>query len=262
MGPTIDAAVSHADSAVAVDAQGASVAASVLITEVALAPNSGEFIEIANLTAQTVNLSTYYLADSGAYFQLPGGTPALDVNDFIVRFPAGATIAPGGVVTVALDTAANFQTTYGVAPTFSIASATMTPIAQSSTPTLTNSGELIVLFEWDGHADLVHDVDLVLAGAPTAANGMVDKSARAIDGPDSDSAASSYRTDARTMHAQPTAPAAGSSTKRIALETGHEAQGGSGNGIAGDDETSEDISTTWDTAFTAPTPGTLPAALL
>jgi hypothetical protein len=236
--------------------------AALLVTEVALAPSTGEFIEISNPTGQTIDLSTYYLADSGAYFRLPAGVPAVDANDFIVKFPAGATIAPGAVVTIALDTAASFQTIYGVAPTFSVASSTMTSVAANGLATLTNGGELVVMFEWSGQVDLVRDVDLVLAGVPSVANGLVDKSAQAFDGPDSDSSPSAYGADARTIASQPTAPGAGVSTKRVALEAGHETQTGTGNGIAGDDETSENTASTWDTTFTAPTPGTVPTALL
>ncbi len=233
---------------------------SLLITEVALAPAASELVEIANPTSQTVDLSTYYLSDSGKYFQVPAGT-TVDANDFIVRFPAGATLGPGQVITVALDTAANFQTAYGVAPSYAITGGTMQSIAANSTPTLTNAGELIVLFSWDGQSDLVRDVDLVLIGVPSAANGIIDKSGQAIDGPDADSAPSTYATDARTIGAQTAAPAAGQSTKRIALEGSSELHTG-GNGLAGDDETSENTATTWDSTFTAPTPGTLPTGLM
>ena len=61
-----------------------------------------------------------------------------------------------------------------------------------------------------------------------------------------------------TAQPQATAPAAGKSTKRIKLSTGHQVAAG-GNGIGGADETSEDTASTWDTAFTNPTPGALPS---
>ncbi len=234
-------------------------ASALLISEVALAPAGGEFIEIANLTSQTVDLTNYYLSDSGNYFRLPAAA-AVDSSDFILRFNAGSTIAPGTAITVALDTAASFQTIYGAAPTFALGSGGMQTIASSGAPTLTNAGELVVLFRWDGQADLVADSDLLLVGIPTVANGLVDKSAQAIDGPDADTTPTSYGSDARTIVAQSAAPNAGQSTKRIALEAGFELSGA--NGLSGDDETSENTSMTWDTTFTAPTPGTLPAALL
>lgn len=246
----------------AVDAPPHFASAALAITEVVLAPTGGELIELTNPTDDIIDLSTYYLTDGGGYFQLPAGTAAADSSDFIVRFPDGATLAPGAVITVAIDTAAAFQTTYGVAPTFSIASGTMVAVSTTGTPTLTNAGEPVVLFQWDGQGDLVRDVDLVVVGVPSSGNQLADKSGQAIDGPDADTTPSTYATDARTIAAQPSAPGAGASTKRIVFETGHELQAGTGNGITGDDETTEDTSQTWDTAFTAPTPGTLPAGLL
>ncbi|MCW5805774.1 MAG: lamin tail domain-containing protein [Deltaproteobacteria bacterium] len=234
-------------------------AAALLLTEVVLAPTAGEFVEITNPTAQTVDLSTYYLSDSGQYFRLPAGAPTMDANDFIVKFPAGAMIAPGATITVAIDTAANFTTTYGIAPTFSIASGTMTGIAASGAATLTNGGEPIVLFQWNGQADLVRDVDIVLAGVPSAANLLADKSGVAIDGPDADTTPSTYATDARTIPAQAAAPASGKSTKRVRFPAGHQLATGTGNGLDGTDETSENTAATWDTAFTNPTPGALPS---
>ncbi|MBS1119172.1 MAG: uncharacterized protein H6Q90_1400 [Deltaproteobacteria bacterium] len=260
---TVDAlVVPGVDGPVSIDAPAPAAGSSLLLTEVVLAPSTGEFVEIANPTGQTVDLSTYYLSDSGTYFRLPAGSPTVDSTDFIAQFPAGATIAPGAVITVALDTTANFQTAYATAPTFSIASGTMTSIAVNGTPNLTNAGEIVVVFQWDGQADLVRDVDLVVAGVPTVANGLVDKSAMAFDGPDTGSATTAYGTDTRTIAAQSTAPASGKSTKRILRETGHELQTGGGNGIAGDDETAEDTGATWDTVYTAPTPGVVPAGLL
>lgn len=235
---------------------------SLLLTEVVLAPSAGEFIEIANPSNTAVDLSSYYLSDNGGYFRLPAGLTTIDSTDFLAKFPAGATIAAHGVITVAIDTSANFLATYGVAPTYSLASATMTNIVSNGVPSLTNAGEVIVLFRWDGQADLVKDVDLVLAGTPTVANSLVDKSAVAIDGPDAGTQTTAYAADARTLPMQGTAPAAGKSTKRLAIEAGHETQAGGGNGITGDDETSEDTAATWDTTgFGNPTPGVVPAAL-
>lgn len=265
--PAIDAAPGSPDAPVAPmpDAPGGSslTGTQLLLTEVVLAPTTQELIEIANPTTQTVDLSTYYLSDNGNYFRLPAGAPTLDTGDFIAKFPAGATIAPGAVITVALDTTANFMTAYGVAPTYSIASATMTVLASNGVSTLTNGGELVALFKWDGATDLVKDVDLVLAGAPTIANGLVDKSAVAQDGPDAGTTTTAYAADAKTMVVMGSTPASGKSTKRLVREAGHETQAGGGNGISGDDETSEDTAATWDSSgFTNPTPGTVPAAVL
>jgi hypothetical protein len=241
-GPEVDA-----PSAVAPVAQ-------LLLSEIALAPTTGEYIEIVNPSAATVPLDHYYLSDNGDYFKLPAGSPTVTTGDFIVQFPPGATIAPHGVATIALNTAAAFTTAYGTAPTYSIGGGAvdMTKVT-SMFPSLTDGGEIVVLFYWDGSAPLVRDIDIMLAGAPTAANGFVNKSGYQQGG-------GTYGTDADSMPMQSKAPAAGVSTKRIALKAGHVVHGSS-NGITGDDETSEMTSATWDTTFSAPTPGVVPTAI-
>ncbi len=245
----------------AIDAPATALAA-LLLTEVVLAPSTGEFLEIANPNTQPVDLATYYVADAGLYFRIPGGAPVVDSADFIAKFPAGSSIPGKGVITVALDTAANFTTTYGMAPTFALSGGTMTTLSTNGVASLTNTGELVVLFRWDGTSDLVNDVDILLAGVPTVANSLVDKSGVTLDGPDTNVTSTAYKTDARTLAAQATTPASGKSTQRIALETGYETQTGAGNGLYGDDETSENSAMTWDTTYSVPTPGTIPTGLL
>jgi hypothetical protein len=265
--PPIDAPDVDAPTAVdaGIDAPGIPGASPLLLSEVVLQPTNGEFIEIVNTSNTAVDLSNYYLSDNGAYWKLPSAVPTVDGGDFLVHFPAGASIAGHGVVLVALDTAANFKTTYPAATAdYSVAdhAGGFALLASSGTPSLTNGGELVVLFEWDGQSDLVTDVDMVIAGAATPANALVTKGGIAQDGPDLGATKSTYLPDANTLAIQATAPTLGKSTKRIALEAGHETQTGAGNGQAGDDETSEVTSLTWDTAYTTPTPGTVPAALL
>lgn len=241
------------------------VIASLLLTEIVLAPTGGELIEVVNPTAAAIDLSNYYLSDAPSYFRLPAGVAAVaaDTSDFVARFPSGASIPAHGVVTVAIDTAANFTTAYpATTPTYSIASATMT-VLTTGTATLTNTGEPIALFFWNGQTDLVTDVDLMICGTPSAANLFANKSGVALDGPDPDGATTAYLTDVNTLPTQ-TAPASNRSTKRLALESATvETQAGTGNGVNGHDETSEMTGVTWDgTGYTAPTPGTVPAALL
>jgi len=265
---TIDAAVIDApppiDAAPPIDGP-PPVITSLLLSEVVLTPTGGEFVEIVNPTAAAVDLANFYLSDASQYFRLPAGVAAVtaDTTDFIAKFPAGASIPAHGVVTVALDTAANFTATYpAITPTYSVASATMT-VLTTGTATLTNAGEPVVLFHWDGAADKVTDVDIMIVGTPSAANLLANKSGIGIDGPDADSVTGAYATDANTLPTQ-SAPGAAKSTKRIALESATvETQAGTGNGVAGHDETSELLGMTWDTtAYTAPTPGQVPAALL
>jgi len=247
------------------------VGAHLLITEVKTVDNS-EFIEIYNPTDQVISLRNYYLTDHQSYFLLPGGTPpATDQTDFLARFPMGASIAPRQVITVATD-AVGFEAAFSMVPTYTVQelgnSTAMELVWQGPTnpnPGLTNAGEMVALFFWDGATDTVRDVDIVVAGnAPTAANTIIAKTA--VDGPDADAATTAYATDALTIQDMETDTPNGTSYKRIAFETGHEVQTSTGNGITGDDETSEALRMTWDsqstaTNYTAATPGVVPAVL-
>jgi hypothetical protein len=224
----------------------------VLMTELAIAPDGAEFIELYNPTSADVDLSQYYLSNHGSYFKLPAGTAVMPFAHFIAQFPAGTTLASGAVITVATQGAAPFMAFYGSAPTYSITDGTMTNTMVNGTPRLTDSGALVVLFQWDGSSGLVKDVDMMIAGVPTLTNVLVDKSGVMQGG-------MTYATDADVIAAQPSAPGIGQSTKRIAIEDGHETQTGGGNGLTGHDETSEHTEITWDTSFSAPTPGTIPA---
>jgi len=247
-----------------------------LITEVKTV-DADEFVEIYNPTDHTVDLRNYYLTDHQSYFLLPGvvagnTTVTTDASDFLVRFPVGAMIAPRQVITVAPD-AVGFTTSFGAAPTYSIqeqGGAIATELLWQGTtapnPGLTNAGEMVALFYWDGTSDNVKDVDIVLAGnAPTAANSIIPKTA--VDGPDADTTTTAYATDTvATPFDMETDTPTGRSYKRIAFEGTNESHAGTGNGITGDDETSELVRTTWDsqavnTNYTAGTPGTVPAAL-
>lgn len=237
-----------------------------LLSEVTLEVAGSEFIEIYNPTGQVVSLAEYYLADFGNYYRLPAGTSNATSSDFIARFPASASIGAGAVVTVALASAVEFQAAFGVAPTFSLGTPAGSTLAMAlidggTAPTLTNAGEPVVLFKWNGTSDLVTDIDMVQAGEPSALNLLEAKTGQSIDGPDADAVASTYSADALTLGTQTMTPGPGNSTKRLLRETGFETAAG-GNGMGGHDETSETISMTWDAPnFTAPTPGTVPTSL-
>jgi len=235
-----------------------------LVSEAVLTPASSEYIEIFNPTSQTIQLDDYYLTDDASYAQLPAGTQSISFSDFIVRFPPGATIGPCQVIVVAFD-GAGFTGDFAMTADFEITSADpgtpdMVATDVGSSPTLTNGGENATLFFWDGASDLVGDVDMVNLGVPSAANQIGNKTGVSVDGPDGDAVASPYVNDAGTMPLQASAPGSNLSTKRTQKEGTFEIQGG-GNGITGHDETSEDIVNTWDTAFSAPSPGMIEPAL-
>jgi len=235
-----------------------------LLCEAVLTPTDGEYLEIVNPTTGPVALDQYYLSDDEDYALLPGAfgagpAPAIGSTDFIVQFPPGASIASDAVVVVAFS-GSGFETTYGFKADFEIMgtdAGTPDMIATNvgATAGLTNSGENAVLFVWDGVSDLIQDVDMVNLGTPSASNDIADKTLIAVDGPDGDTTTTNYAVDGASMPQQAADPGFGSSTKRIFGEAGTETNGG-GNGLTGDDETTEAITSTWDgPTFTAPDPG-------
>jgi hypothetical protein len=98
-----------------------------------------------------------------------------------------------------------------------------------------------VLFQWDGSADLVKDVDYLVWGDKDEA---CDKSGVTVGG-------STFLNDT-AVGDQQTPSGDGRSFQRVDLTEGNETKTG-GNGISGNDETSEDVSQTWKTD--TPTPG-------
>ena len=235
-----------------------------LLSELQFGPETSEFIEIVNATDQVVALDDYYLSDEQDYAKTPGWfggspLPEIGVADFIVRFPAGASLAPGEVVIIAMQ-GAGFFNAFGFRADFEVRSTdALTPNmlhvgGGGGAPTLSDFGECMILFHWDGASDLVSDVDLLRWGQPTSANDLSSKTGLQVDGPDRGNDASTYLPDAFTM---PTAdePPAGQSLKRISAEGANETASG-GNGLTGHDETTENILLTWDFgSFTAPNPG-------
>ncbi|PJF33951.1 MAG: hypothetical protein CUN57_00810, partial [Phototrophicales bacterium] len=98
-----------------------------LITEFAVTPTSGEFIEIYNPTADSIDLTDYYITDATFagggtfYYQIvEGGGGGGDFFDFNARFPEGAKIGPGEYQTIAIAGDEAFFNTYNVLPTYEL----------------------------------------------------------------------------------------------------------------------------------------------
>jgi hypothetical protein len=222
-----------------------------LISEVVVQPAEAEFVEIYNPTPNTISLSRYYLADYSTYYQITtaGGPPG--ATDLRVRFPDGATIPPGGVVTVAIGSSADFTTSYGSAPDFDLDPIDAGAPAMTGEATvnsgLSNGEEMLVLFYWDGASPLVSDVDYLVWGGTTFA---ADKTGIVV-------ATESYLPDTAPGSQDPSAPpGAGQAVARTATAEGAQKATG-GNGVTGSDETSEDFSNTWPLTL-VPTPGSVP----
>jgi endonuclease/exonuclease/phosphatase family metal-dependent hydrolase len=244
------------------------------ITEIVVTPTAGEFVEILNTGDSTIDLSQVYLTDGtfagGGTFYYNIVTGDLDAaggggfSDWHARFPSGATIAPGEYQTVAMgDGATGFFATYGVLPTYEVcdtdgAVADMEEALAGSincdanSPGLTNGGEVVIMYQWDGVSDLVGDIDYAVWGDRDEA---VDKTGVAIDGPDGDDVASAYLADTPVASQSVVAGGAhgsGDSFTRADLDEGTEVQSG-GNGVDGADETSENLADTF--CIAAVTPG-------
>jgi cysteine-rich repeat protein len=217
-----------------------------LLSEIVVGPTASEFIEIYNPTASTVDLSNYYLADYSGYHKVTS-TPTTGTTDFVIRFPANASIAPKSFLTVSLRTAAEFKSAFGAFPSFDMAASdpgapTMTG-SWGATYGLTDTGELVVLFRWDGLASTVVDVDYVVW--KNSAD-KVDKTSVVGYLPDTPPANQAYAL----------APASGKSLHRCVIsEDGEKTT--NGNGSFGHDETSESGATSWKVA-TTPSPGAAP----
>ena len=91
-----------------------------LISEFVVSPTDGEFIEICNPTADSIDLTNYYLSDhissnNNNYIHIvEPGYAVLGSTDFTVKFPDGLKIAPGEYLVIAFS-GTGFTAEYGVA---------------------------------------------------------------------------------------------------------------------------------------------------
>ena len=267
----------HADSTATPNAGPQTIASlqPLLLSEIVVTPTEGEFVEIYNPGTVIVNLTNYYLTDatdqskSKYYYKIvlqDETSHSGFSSDFNSRFPAGATINPGEFQTVAINGALNFNTEYGVNPTYELVAtdAAVSDMLEAETGSigsgsgLSNGDEVVILYYWDGLSDLVQDIDYLNYGGN---NEQVDKTGITIDGPDADAITSAYLADTPIAdQPQAAAPAFGFSAQRIDFSEASEVQTG-GNGLFGSDETSEPTDTTWHADSTA-TPNKPPQEII
>lgn len=247
--------------------------AKLLIDQATLAPTEGEYVRIFNPNAFAVDLTDYYLSDYERYYLVVNaGAPGS--SDFIVRFPSGATIAPFAAQIVSVAGAECFRTACGAMGTFTgfgylpdyelvpanpLNSSAQVPDmlvpfagASGASHALTNAGESLVLFHWNGASALVTDVDYVFAGTPSVSNPAVDKTGVVVNG-------STYANDTLNGPTQraplSVGPARIGSARQDFTEGTQVASGG--NGIGGRDETSEPTALTFSGVAPDPRPDAL-----
>jgi len=230
-------------------------ASHLLISEIVVSPTQAEMVEIYNPTSSTVSLANVWLADYDTYYLVTQGGGAPSFTDFRVKFPAGATIAPGGFVVVSLESAGDFLAAYGMPPSFDLDAADNGAPVMLGTYAggsgLTDAHEMLVLFEWDGASDLVTDLDYLVWGDTSQA---CDKTGVTVGG-------SLYAPDTPVAsQAFAPSPGTGKSLHRCDTAEATEDKTG-GNGASGHDETSEDFGTAFKyDAAASPSPKAAPAA--
>jgi len=248
-----------------------------LLTEVCVQGSAQEFVEIVNPTGAAVDLSNYYLTDaihataSQYYWNIVLPNPSQTTvggglfTDFHARFPDGATIAAGDTITISVPGSDAFLTSWGILPDYELFEDGSGPddvpdmrevfpgsINGGTIPSLTNTGETMILYYWNGATDLVTDIDVFTWGTGTTY--LFSKTGVSMDGPDADTTPTAYLPDTATGSQQVFATAPhdfGSSYQRVDGNEGTEVKTG-GNGTLGHNETSENLMTTFAMAVATP----------
>jgi len=249
--------------------------AKLLITEVATIGTDQEFIEIANLGTETVDLSNYFLTDANYspnnqyYYRIAEGNPGPSTigggvfNDFHSQFPTGFSIAAGDTIVVSVAGSKLFAGEFGFLPDLELFeddpfpdnvhdmrwvfgdainnSIVTTTGENTSLPTLTNGVETVILYHWDGVSDSVTDIDVFnwRGAGETSTSTLFSKTGVTVGG-------HSYLPDTAINLQTPFSEAAlfGSSYQRNSASEGAQIPTGS-NGVLGADETSEDLNNTF-----------------
>jgi hypothetical protein len=240
----------------------------VLISEVGILPqfpSAAEFVELYNPTSAAVDLTDYYLADNSAYHKLttgPWDPQGTEGTDFLVRFPAGTSIAAGAVLVVSLT--ADFETTFAKCPDlFANAAGTAVACGGGNVPAMlippngsvgdkdgqliSNEREMVVLFTWNGSSATVQDVDYVVWGTAFDENTRIDKTG--VAGYQPDTARNAQKPADLGLVEGGTGNL---SLERCGIEDGETLSGG--NGLTGHDETSEDFGVSF-SSQSNPSPG-------
>ena len=216
-----------------------------VFNRITISPTDAEFISIYNPTSEPIDLSDYYITDSNTYYNLPSGSDfwSGSLFDFIARFPDGRSIESNDSLIISLHNSQIFTDYYGYNPDITLfedmrdAFDGQTTISNGDTfvalDFLNNSTEMLMLFKWEQGSNLTQDVDYFVWGS---ASQGVDKTDVGGYLQDTDLNEQSYQEN----HAE------NFTYVRFLLNNSEGAEkNAGGNGIDGNDETSENFDETW-----------------
>ena len=228
-----------------------------LFNRITIQPTEAEFLSIYNPTSDPINMSNYYLTDatksssSDFYYKINSGNDFWSNNyaDFIARFPDNYIIEAGDSLVLGLHDAQTFSNYYGYDADLTLFEDMRDAIDGQVTISLSDAfvqtnilgddSEVLILFKWDGISEnLVEDIDYFLWGGT---NDAIDKTG--VD---------NYFSDT-TINNQSYFYSHGQDSTYVRITNtseGSEISSG-GNGITGNDETSENLAETW-TVILAP----------
>ncbi len=244
-----------------------------LISEIGLGDSTAEFIEIWNPGAAAVNLDGYYLSDESIYYKMALGdawAPRTKNTgtDHLTTFPKGTSIGPDQVLVI--QTGTDFFGEFKTCPDFILAGADQMcdskPIAKMVAPAniggtgsklggmVSNAGEMLMLFCWDGVSTTVKDVDYVTWDPDYDTPDTTHVVKTGVAGYQDDTAAMS-----QMFVKPPKVPQKGVASIGRCNDTESGEKTMNGNGSVGHDETSEDFTTTFKVQ-SPPSPGAKNAA--
>ena len=215
-----------------------------IFSKICIAPNAAQMVQIYNPTPDAINLND----GSGSYYLTDGANPSTDkyyynitsgenfwsesTSDFFIEFPENTIIESDSYLTISMHDSEIYNGYYDSSPDLSLYEiAGEDSYYNFEAISVLGPSESLILFFWDGSSSTVKDVDYFLWGNNTYA---IDKSG--VDGyfPDTPVDLQTYIEEADENF----------SYSRLSNEEFEENT--SGNGITGHDETSENLSLSWE----------------
>ncbi len=216
-----------------------------VFNRITISPTDAEFISIYNPTSESIDLSDYYITDSNNYYNLPSGSDfwSGSLFDFIARFPGGQSIGSNEYLIISFHNSQIFTDYYGYGPDISLFEDMRDAIDGENTISngdafvaldfLNNDTEMLMLFKWEQGTSFVQDVDYFVWGNTSQG---VDKTSVSGYVQDTNLNEQSYQESHEDNFTY----------VRFLLNNSEGAERNTGgNGIDGNDETSENFDETW-----------------